>query len=151
MQIPQHLRGRLLVVDPHTGHQVMHVKACDPDPEKGWLEVYITTACPLDDQMHMIVVIDGVTSTRNYTFMVLTDCGTGNQTYMTKALQVDFDVIDKDTGEVLYECRRGNPISQRFLDPSGAASEIQGVAQAAKDFAAEAAKAGLYAAPPAPI
>lgn len=151
MQIPQHLRGRMLVVDPHTGHQVMHVKACDPDPVKGWLEVYITTACPLDDQMHMIVVIDGVTTTRNYTFMVLTDTGTGAQMYMTTNVTCDFDVIDKDTGEVFYECRRGYPISQRFLDPSGVASEIQGVAQAAKDFAVEAAKAGLYAPQPAPI
>lgn len=136
MVIPQNLRSKLLIVDPHTGFQVAHVKDCDPDPEKGWLEVYTTTPCCNDPDMQMLVVTkdkDGKEQTdrRNYTFMVITDTGTGNQHYATRRLTgVAFDVISRVTGEVMYEVPLSGRIPELYLDPAAAAAKMQALPEA---------------------
>lgn len=130
MVIPKHLRSKLIIVDPHSSRQIPHVKDCDADPERGWLEVYTTTPCCNDPDMQMLMITKNAqgqeqTERRNYTFIVITETGSGQQHYATRMLNIDFDVVDKFSGEVMYEVRRGLQVSFVHLDPAAAAAQKQ--------------------------
>lgn len=102
MLIPWQQAKRLLVVDPSTGLQVEHVKACDP--QTGLLEVWATyEAAPGHSS---IWLKDGRPEERPYMLLQMTDMYDGSRSWMTRFLAQDFDVIDKYSGEVLYEYRR---------------------------------------------
>ena len=89
------------MVDPHTGLQIEHVAATDPD--KGWIEVWATYACHPDHKS--IWTESGVPVERNYMLLQFTGFN-GRTTYQTKILHIDFDIINKHTGLVLHEVRQ---------------------------------------------
>lgn len=90
----------MIVVDPATGLQIEHAKAFDPDA--GWVEVWCTYEAHPDHKS--VWLQDGKTVEKDFMLLRMTDFE-GNSTYMSRQYFRDFDVVDKLTGEVLYEGR----------------------------------------------
>jgi hypothetical protein len=113
-----------LVVDPDSGIVIPHVRSSDPD--KGWIEVYSTTACHPKADLDMIVIQDGVTDTRPYTFIEMRDPKTNRKEWLTRRLYCRFDVVDKYSGEVIFEVA-GHRADERTRSPDRYAAEIRDV------------------------
>lgn len=103
--IPYWQARDLVVVDPATGKQIEHVKAADP--EFGWVEVWKTYECHPDHKS--LWVEGGKTVERNYMLMRMTDMYDGKVTYASTVLKIDYDLVNKHSGVVLYEVRQKPP------------------------------------------
>lgn len=94
--IPHTTMKTAVVVNPLTGRQIPHVRSADP--EKGVLVVMTVIPAPIPMQM----IRDGVTESLPYTFVSTRD-GLGNREPLTYSCNCCFDIVDLQTGLVLYE------------------------------------------------
>lgn len=118
MIIPHQQAKDMLVVDPHTGLQIEHVAATDPD--KGWIEVWATYPCA---EGHKSVWIEeGKTVERDYMLLQFTIQGRGH-TYQTRILHIDYDIVNKHTGLVLYEVRLASGMEDLISQAPGPEQE----------------------------
>ena len=101
--IPWQMARELIAVNPATGMQIEHVRACDP--ERMLIEVWCTYPC-VPGYESVWTNSDGTTEERNYMLLQLTDPVTGERTYMSRVEYIDYDLVQKYTGEVLYEVRQ---------------------------------------------
>jgi hypothetical protein len=92
----------LLVVDPKTSLQIEHVKSVDP--EKCTVEQYTINECvPGYDSMFRQP--DGTWEYKDWT-PVVTRLGDGSgQEFLTHNRTMEFDLVNKNTGEVVTEAR----------------------------------------------
>jgi hypothetical protein len=112
----------LLVVDPESGLQIEHIKAVDP--EKCWFEQYTINKCEPGCEA-VFQKPDGTWETRDWT-PVVTRLGDGSAPeFLTHTRTQEFDLVDKNTGEVVTEARfdytefeevepNGNDLEPRF-------------------------------------
>ncbi len=90
-----------LIVTDVDGKQIEHVKCTDPD--KGWIEVWCLYEAHPDYKS--LWIEDGKAVEKDVMLLSLTDM-TGYKSYMTKVLNIDFDLVNWKTGLVVREVRR---------------------------------------------
>jgi len=94
-------QARNLIVCRPDGIQIEHVKAVDE--VAGTLETWQTYD---HAEGHQSVWVEGgKTVERPYMLLGMVQPD-GSYTYMSRVWRIDFDVVDKRTGEVLYEIRQ---------------------------------------------
>lgn len=129
MKITWEQAKKLLIVDPRSGLVVPHVAACDP--QAGWVETYSTMPCSPEAGMEMSVFTknekgEKVEEKFIYTFISCTDPITGRRYYDSRAHYFAFDVVHKDTGEVMHEVA-GGPVPEKILKPWIRAAETRSI------------------------
>ncbi len=97
-------QARNLIVCDVKGIQIEHVKAVDPDA--GWVETWSTYENHPDHKS--VWVEDGKVVERDYMLARVRSCD-GTFTYLSRVHKIDYDVVDKRTGEVVYEVRQYRP------------------------------------------
>lgn len=122
----------MIVADPATGMQIEHVKEIDPDA--GYVEVWCTYEAHPDHKS--VWLQDGKVVEKDFMLLRMTN-GAGETTYMSRRHYRSFDVVNKHTGEVLYEVRPSELSSFEPVDgvePSEASPEPLDEPSSARTF-----------------
>lgn len=111
MLIPHQQARNLVIVDPRTGLQIPHVQGADPD--LGYVIIPRTTYAIVP----MIITEAGVSREVPYTFVIIRNGDGSGRAYSTWECRCRFDIVHKETGEVLHEID-GPPAPLEITDPA---------------------------------
>lgn len=111
MLIPHQQARNLVIVDPRTGLQIPHVQGADPD--LGFVIIPRTTYAVVP----MIITEAGVSREVPYTFVIISSGDGSGRAYSTWSCRCRFDIVHKETGEVLHEIE-GPDAPLEITDPA---------------------------------
>lgn len=108
------LSKRIIVVDPQTGKEIRHVVWVETQSQT----IGVKTVVPAHPLVPMVFAhADGSSETLPYTFVEFHDMGSSRRQHLSTSWHVSVDIVDKHTGEVLYEFQ-GMALPLRLSDPA---------------------------------